>query len=110
MRSARGCIRRRGKDRWWVSKPGPIDPKTGRRTEIGMAVRGSRVDAAVALAGLLGEGLPPETTWEAFYDGVVEPTFSNLGEKTAHEYRRLWDVELKHRIGGELVSDMASGQ
>ena len=106
MRSARGCIRSRGKDRWWVSKPGPVDPETGKRTEVGRAVRGSRVDAAVALAQLLGDGLPPETTWDAFWRGVVEPTFRNLSPRTASDYRRLWDVELQPRIGGELVSDM----
>ena len=106
MRSARGCIRRRGPDRWWVSKPGPIDPETGKRTEVGVPVRGSRVDAAVALAKLLGEGLPPDTTWEAFYNGVVQPTFANLSPKTRHEYERLWDVELRHRIGPEKVADM----
>ena len=106
MRSAKGCIRRRGKDRWWVSKPGPIDPETGKRTEIGEAVRGSRVDAAVALAKLLGEGLPSDTTWEAFYRGVVEPSFANLSPRTASDYRRYWDAELRRRIGGELVSDM----
>lgn len=106
MRSARGCIRRRGPERWWVSKPGPINPETGRRTEVGVAVRGSRVDAAVALAQLLGEGLPPETTWESFYNGVVRPTFSNLSPKTVEEYERDWDVELRHRIGGERVADM----
>ena len=106
MRSAKGCIRRRGPDRWWVSKPGPIDPTTGKRTETGRAVHGSRVDAAVALAALIGEGLPPETTWEAFYRGVVEPTFSDLSPRTASDYRRLWDVELRHRIGNERVADM----
>ena len=106
MRSAKGCIRRRGPNRWWVSKPGPINPETGKRTEIGVAVRGSRVDAAVALAALLGEGLPDETTWEAFYNGVVEPTFSNLSARTASDYRRLWEVELRHRIGHEPIKDM----
>ena len=106
MRSAKGCIRRRGPDRWWVSVPGPLDPETGRRTEIGRAVRGSRVDAAVALAQLIGEDLPPDTTWEAFYDGVVEPTFGKLAERTASDYRRLWRVELSHRIGSEKVADM----
>ena len=106
MRSARGCIRRRGKDRWWVSKPGPINPATGKRTEVGEAVRGSRVDAAVALSRLLGDGLPKETTWEAFYAQVVEPSFANLSPRTASDYRRLWEVELRHRIGGERVADM----
>ena len=105
MRSAKGCIRRRGPDRWWVSKPGPIGDD-GRRTEIGRAVRGSRVDAAVALAQLLGEGLPPETTWDAFYRGVVEPSFPSLSPRTASDYRRLWDVELSRRIGQERVADM----
>ena len=106
MRSAKGSIRRRGPDRWWVAKPGPIDPATGRRTEIGRAVRGSRVDAAVALAQLLGEGLPKDTTWEAFYRQVVEPSFAGLSPRTASDYRRLWDVELRHRIGKERVADM----
>ena len=106
MRSAKGSIRKRGEGRWWVSKPGPIDPETGRRTEIGRAVRGSRVDAAVALAALIGEGLPPETTWEAFYNGVVRPSFDGLSENTVHDYTRTWNVELKHRIGKERVSDM----
>ena len=106
MRSAKGSIRRRGPNRWWVSKPGPIDQETGKRTEVGEAVRGSRVDAAVALARLLGVGLPPETTWEAFYNGVVRPSYANLAEGTVEGYERLWNVELKHRIGGEKVSDM----
>lgn len=106
MRSAKGCIRRRGPERWWVSKPGPIDPATGKRTEVGVAVRGSRVDAAVALAKLLGEGLPDETTWDAFWRAVVEPSLSQLGEKTRDEYERLWSVELRHRIGPERVADM----
>lgn len=106
MRSARGCIRRRGPNRWWVSKPGPINPETGKRTEIGVPVRGSRVDAAVALAALIGEGLPPETTWEAFWAGVVRPSMSGLASKTVEEYERLWDVELRHRIGSERVADM----
>lgn len=106
MRSAKGCIRMRGPNRWWVSKPGPIDPKTGKRTEIGEAVRGSRVDAAVALARLIGEGLPPETTWEAFWNMVVEPSFSNLAAGTVDGYERIWNVELRHRIGSEKVADM----
>ena len=105
MRSARGSIRKRGPDRWWVSKPGPIG-EDGKRTEVGRAVRGSRADAAVELAKLLGEGLPDDTTWEAFYNCVVRPSFSNLSAKTVHEYERLWDVELKWRIGHEKVSDM----
>lgn len=106
MRSAKGCIRRRGPNRWWVSKPGPFDPATGKRREVGVAVRGSRVDAAVALAQLIGEGLPPETTWEAFWQFVVEPSLSNLAAKTRAEYVRLWEVELKYRIGSERVSGM----
>ena len=106
MRSAKGTIRKRGEGRWWVSKPGPIDPATGKRTEIGRAVRGSRVDAAVALAELIGEGLPDETTWEAFWNGVVQPSFDGLALKTVHEYERLWNVELRHRIGKERVADM----
>lgn len=106
MRSAKGCIRRRGPNRWWVSKPGPIDPRTGKRTEIGEAVRGSRVDAAVALARLIGEGLPPETTWESFWNVVVEPSFTNLAAGTVDGYERIWNVELKHRIGSEKVADM----
>ena len=106
MRSARGCIRRRGPDRWWVSKPGPTDPETGRRTEVGKAVRGSRIDAAVALALLVGEGLPKETTWQAFYDGVVRPSFDGLAVKTVRDYERTWEVELRHRIGTERVADM----
>lgn len=106
MRSAKGCIRRRGPDRWWVSKPGPTDPATGKRTEVGVTVRGSRVDAAVALAKLLGENMPPTTTWEAYYSNVVEPSFSKLSERTAYDYRRLWKAELRHRIGGERVCDM----
>ena len=105
MRSAKGCIRKRGQNRWWVSKPGPIDPITGKRTEVGVPVRGSRVDAAIALAVLLGENLPPETTWEAFYNGIVEPSFSNLSPRTASDYKRLWNVELRHRIGSEKVTD-----
>ena len=106
MRSAKGCIRGRGPNRWWVSKPGPIDPETGRRTEVGRAVRGSRVDAAVALAALIGEGLPPETTWDAFWSEVVLPSLDGLSAKTVHEYERLWRVELQWRIGAEKVSDM----
>ena len=106
MRSAKGTIRKRGEGRWWVSKPGPIDPETGKRTEVGRAVRGSRVDAAVALAQLIGEGLPPETTWEAFYEGVVRPSYAGLAESTVHGYERLWNVELRWRIGEEKVSDM----
>ena len=106
MRSAKGSIRKRGPNRWWISKPGPMNPETGKRTEIGRAVRGSRVDAAVELAKLIGEGLPPETTWEAFYKSVVEPSFEGLEAKTVDEYRRLWKVELRHRIGEEKVSDM----
>lgn len=106
MRSAKGCIRKRGKDRWWVSVQGDIDPSTGRKKEVGMAVRGSRVDAAVALAQLLGGGLPPETTWEAFYEAVVRPSFDNLAGGTVEWYERLWNVELKWRIGSERVSDM----
>jgi len=106
MRSAKGCIRRRGPNRWWVSKPGPIDPDTGKRTEVGAPVRGSRVDAAVALAQLIGEGLSPETTWDAFYRAVVEPSFATLSARTAADYERLWRVELQPRIGGELVSEM----
>ena len=106
MRSAKGSIRRRGPNRWWVSKPGPVDPKTGKRTEPGVAVRGSRVDAAVALAKLLGEDLPDETTWEAFYNGVVAPSYSKLSERTVSDYTRLWEVELKHQIADERVADM----
>jgi integrase len=106
MRSAKGSIRRRGPNRWWVSIPGPIDPETGKRTEIGEAVRGSRVDAAVALARLLGDGLPDETTWDAFWSAVVQPSFANLAEGTVDGYERLWRVELRHRIGHERVADM----
>lgn len=105
MRSAKGSIRKRGPGRWWVSKPGPIG-EDGKRTEIGKVVRGSRVDATVELAKLLGEGLPDNTTWEAFYKGVVQPSFDNLSPRTRADYERLWDVELKHRIGKERVSDM----
>lgn len=89
-----------------MSKPGPIDPETGKRTEVGKAVRGSRVDTTVALAQLLGEGLPDETTWEVFYEGVVRSSFSTLSPKTVQEYERLWNVELKYRIGKERVCDM----
>ena len=107
MRSAKGCIRRRGPNRWWVSKPGPVDPETGKRTEVGVSVRGSRVDAAIALAVLIGESLPSETTWEAYYRCVVEPSFSKLSERTAYDYRRLWNAELKDRIGGWRVCDLS---
>lgn len=89
-----------------MSKPGPINPETGKRTEIGRAVRGSRVDAAIALARLLGDELPPDVTWDDYWSGVVEPTFSGLSERTASDYRRLWDVELRQRIGASKVADL----
>ena len=105
MRSARGCIRSRGPGRWWVSVPGPVDPRTGKRTENGIPVRGSRLDAAVALARLVGGDLPDGTTWEAYYSGVVRPTFGGLSARTRADYERLWDVELRHRIGALKVSE-----
>lgn len=107
MRSARGCIRRRGPNRWWVSKPGPPDPVTGKRKEIGVSVRGSELDAMIALANLLDDDMPKDTTWDAFWRNSVEPTFGRLAVKTAHEYRRLWHVELQPVIGEELVRDMS---
>lgn len=106
MRSAKGHMKQLGPGRWWVGKEGAPDPVTGKRTQPGFVVRGSRVDAAVALAAYIGEGLPRDTTWNAFYAQVVEPTFVNLSKRTASDYRRLWEVELKHRIGNERVADM----
>lgn len=108
MRSAKGHMRQLGPGRWWVGKEGHRDPRTGKRTQPGFVVRGSRVDASVALAEYLGVGLPPETTWNSFHDQVVVPSYqrSGLQPKTIAEYERLWDVELKHRIGDEPVREM----
>lgn len=106
MRSAKGHIKQLGPGRWWVGMEGERDPMTGKRTQPGKVVRGSRVDAAVALAQMIGDGLPSETTWEAFWAQVVEPSLTGLQAATVEGYQRLWRVELRHRIGSERVADM----
>lgn len=69
MRSAKGSIIKLGHGRWRVSVEGPPNEKNGKRTRRGV-VCGSRVDATMRLSRLMGEGLPPDTTWELLMDST----------------------------------------
>ena len=107
MRAAMGAIQRLGKDRYRVSIEGAPKPD-GRRTRRTKVVRGTRSEAEAVLARMKLEGgaADPGVTWSGFWDARVEPQISTLSPKTAHEYRRLWNVELAPRIAGEPVRDM----
>lgn len=104
-RSHFGAVQRLGTDRYRVSVEGPRT-SDGKRTRRSKVVRGSREDAEIELARMAMRPAPPGTAWAAYWKMRVEPSFVNLAEKTAHEYRRLWNKELSPRIGGDCVSDM----
>lgn len=104
MRSAHGSISQLSPGRWRISVEAPPDPDTGKRRRVSKVIRGSRRDAAIALGRLGGCPMPDDVTWNEYYATDVEPTFSNLADKTAYEYRRLWRVELSDRIGRHPVS------
>ena len=104
-RSHFGAVQRLGKDRYRISCE--AEPHAdGRRRRKTKVVRGTRTEAEVELAAMCGSGMPRSVTWAEFWDAKVEPQVSTLSPKTAHEYRRLWDVELGPRIGTEEVSAM----
>lgn len=42
-------------------------------------------------------------TWGMYWKVAVSPTFDALAEKTVHEYRRVWRVDLEPRIGDAMV-------
>lgn len=103
-RSKFGHIERKGPDRYLVrwSETGP----DGARRQPSMTVSGTYDDAVLALARRIANGPAPESvTWGSFWRACVEPTLGELAEKTAHEYRRLWRVELEPRIGDETMAD-----
>lgn len=102
-----GAIQRLGKNHYRVSIEGRPTPE-GKRTRRSKVVRGTRSEAEAVLARMkLDEGLrAEESTWQAFWESKVEPQIGTLSPKTAHEYRRLWKVELAPRISGEQVRDM----
>lgn len=104
-RSHFGAVQHLGKGRYRISVE--AEPHAdGRRRRISKVVRGTRSDAELALAAMCGSGMPSTTTWREFWEHAVEPTFETLSPNTAHEYRRLWNVELAPRIADERVNAM----
>ena len=104
-RSHFGAVQRLGKDRYRVSVEAEPHPD-GRRRRVSKVVRGTRSQAEAVLASMCGAAMPSDVTWRDFWGAKVDPQISTLSPKTAHEYRRLWRVELEPRIGSERVSSM----
>lgn len=93
-RSPFGSIQYLGEDRyrvWWTD-----DGK--RRSKV---VHGTRDDAELFLATkrLGREDGAPDQLWASYYATRVKLTFDTLEPKTVSGYTRVWDVELKDRIG-----------
>lgn len=104
-RSHFGGVQRLGKDRYRISVEAEPHPD-GRRRRKTKVVRGTRAEAEAELAAMCGKGMPKSVTWGEFWKSKVEPQIATLAPKTAHEYRRLWNVELSPRIASDQVSDM----
>ena len=71
-------------------------------------VNGSREDAEIALARhkLESKGSVRDMTLDEYWKVAVEPTFDTLSERTAHDYERLWRVELSPNLGFYMVSQL----
>lgn len=97
-RSRFGSITRLGPDYYHVKWT-----ENGRQRS--KRIRGARDDALAFLAQRQAEagGVVSDVTWSVYWRLSVEPSFSSLAEKTAHEYRRVWSVELEPRIGRKSV-------
>lgn len=54
---------------------------------------------------LSAKSFRPTMKWDRYWRVYVEPTFVNLSEKTAHEYRRQWRHDLEPFIGGLSVGE-----
>ena len=104
-RSHFGAVQRLGKDRYRISFEAEPHPD-GRRRRVTKVVRGTRSEAEAALAAMCGAGMPPSVTWGDFWAQAVDPQVETLSPKTAHEYRRLWNVELSPRIASDKVADI----
>lgn len=69
-------------------------------------ISGTRDDAEAFLASMMLErGAPSDMTWNAYWKSAVEPSFDGLADKTVHEYKRIWRVELEPRIGRKRVGE-----
>lgn len=88
---------------WW---PVPPDPETGERRRPSKTIAGTYEDGELELARIriALEGTRGDETWEQFWVGVVEPTLPDLAAKTRSGYERVWNRELKERIGADAVA------
>lgn len=84
----------------------PPDPVTGKRRRPSKTIEGTYEDGELELARIriALEGTSGDETWIEFWAGVVEPTLPDLASKTRSGYERVWNRELKPRIGSDLVS------
>lgn len=87
---------------WW---PAPPDPVTGERRRPSKTIEGSYEDGELELARIriALEGTCGTETWDEFWTGVVEPTLTDLASKTRSGYERVWNRELRPRIGRDAV-------
>ena len=98
VRSRFGSIKRLGPDHYHVHWT-----EAGRKRS--KRIRGTHDDALAFLAQRQVEagGAVPDMTWSEYWCMAVEPTLSDLAEKTSNEYVRTWRRELEPRIGGKMV-------
>lgn len=68
-------------------------------------IHGTLDDAEIALAAirLKTYGHVEDQSWDHYWKTTVKPSFEGLEPKTTAEYERLWERELKPRIGNQYV-------
>lgn len=99
-RSDFGSIQRHG-DNWriWWTAGGKRHSKV---------IHGTKAEASKALAALQLQvsGIERDMTWTDYWDAVVDPSIDRdgLAVKTAEDYRRVWNHDLRPMIGDMYVS------
>jgi len=107
-----GMIRRRGQNSWQIAVSVGFDPRTGRRVRVWKTVRGTRRDAALALAKLLNEvahGLPTDpgkTTVAEWLRSWLEIKRSMVCAKTYETYELLVRRYLIPALGRHRLSQL----
>lgn len=88
---------------WW----GTGTDAHGKRKRQSKTIRGTLEDAKRYLAEQRATGFETTaaTTWNAYYESVVVPSFDGLAAKTVQEYQRQWLHDLKPAIGTKHVRD-----
>lgn len=81
----------------------------GKRRKHSRTIYGTWEDAEYELAKeyIRRGGTFPDMTYEQLWDGIVEPSFEKreLAVRTIQGDKRVWNKELKHRIGKDIVRD-----